>query len=344
MNQSLTLTTFLKQTGARIRVFDMGRRVVKIPLADFERFEQCEVPYPYPLQRSAWLGILFWDPEQIDQQVVWFLRFPLDEQGLLVQSARDEFVAQLVGQVLEARQAKADETGFSALGEESPYAFKPKEERMAVFHARASAAAGQPPSRFYQHARDYLDGKPGWDQWAFLGMQGLADVTARLADNRDRIINALPYLPDEVLLPLCHCLENEVIDTGLTEALVARIEEELLSQSLNPIRVAALLRALSLAQARGLQSQLIQKVLGSALGKNIEILASIAGRGWEALEDEVLRLHYLECLADTPGGRDAFLAVITDLLFMPGMRPKLIESFRSPARSEKLAEAIGQLF
>lgn len=347
MNEAPTLTSFLQQTGAQIRIFDMGRRVAKIPLAEFERFEQCAIPYPYPLQRSAWLGVLFWDPEDREQQVVWFIRFPLDEQGLLLQSARDEFVAQLMGQVLEAKQAREEKAGeleFPELDGDSPYAFKPREERMAAFHARAALAVGEPASRFYAHAQDYFAGGPGWDQWAFVGLQGIADVAARWKDNEQLLITALPNLPAEVLLPLCHCLENESIDTRLSEALYALCMDRLAQGEVNANEIAALLRAMSLSRAAGLRQQMIEAVLGSPLQQEIEVLVAIAGRGWEVLQDAALRLRYLECLANTPAGQDAFLAVITDLLFIPGMRPLLVESFRSPDRSEKLAAAIGKLF
>jgi len=347
MNRAPTLTSFLRQTGAQIRIFDMGRRVVKIPLTDFERFEQTEIPYPYPLQRSAWLGVLFWDPEEKDQQVVWFIRFPLDEQGLLVQSARDEFVAQFMGQVMEAKQATMDKAGeaqFPELEGESPYAFKPKEERMASFHARAAMAAGEQPSRFYEHARDYFAGKPGWEQWSFLGMQGIADVAARWEANQPSLIAALPQLPAEVLLPLCHCLENESIDTRLSEALLDLCNKRLAKEDVNANEIAALIRAVSLSQATGFRDQLISAVLNSSMARQVEVLVAIAGRAWEALQDNQLRMLYLESLARTEGGQDVFLPVVADLLFIPGMRPLLVESFRSPNRSEQLAQAIGKLF
>ena len=54
-----TLLEFLTSTGARLRLFDMGRRVVKIPHDHFLRFEKNQLPYPTPLQQQAWLALLF---------------------------------------------------------------------------------------------------------------------------------------------------------------------------------------------------------------------------------------------------------------------------------------------
>ena len=42
-----TLSEFLHQSGAKYRVFDMGRRVVQLSPAEFVDFEWAKNPYPY---------------------------------------------------------------------------------------------------------------------------------------------------------------------------------------------------------------------------------------------------------------------------------------------------------
>ena len=78
-----TLSEFLHQSGAKYRVFDMGRRVTKLTADEFVNFEWAKKPYPLPFQRSALFGVIFWHPEAAEKHYVWFLTFPLDEQGLL---------------------------------------------------------------------------------------------------------------------------------------------------------------------------------------------------------------------------------------------------------------------
>ena len=77
---------------------------------------------------------------------------------------------------------------------------------MALFHALLSADLGLPPSRFYEHALDYFRGPPGWDQWSFVGYQGIADVACRHDD--EPLTTAIAHLPSEPLVALCHCLES----------------------------------------------------------------------------------------------------------------------------------------
>ena len=214
MNPFPTLGGLLEQANARYAVFDLGRRVMKIPLSRFRRIERSEIPYPLPLQQQAWLGILFWDRAKPEQHFVWFLRFPLDEIGGLQAAARDEFLESVL-------RALGDSQGttrkIQELQQESPYAFKPREERLAAFHAKALAELKQPPSRYCDHARTYLAGTLGYDQWAFVGLQGLADMAARLegAGNSECVAAAIPHLPLEPLGRLCQLLENEPLPSRI---------------------------------------------------------------------------------------------------------------------------------
>ena len=53
--------------------------------------------------------------------------------------------------------------------------------------------------------------------------------------------------------------------------------------------------------------------------------------------------EYLDKLASIPDGQQAFNQQVTDLMFVPDMRPLVLAQFRSPERSEKLGAAIGGL-
>lgn len=342
MIQQPTLGGLLEKAGARYRVFDLGRRVSKISQSRFNKVELAEIPYPQPLQQQALLGILFWDRAQPDQHFVWFLRFPLDEMGHLQAAARDDFIE---GVLRALSDAQGSTGGLHALPQESPYAFKPREERLAAFHAKALVELGQPPSRHYAHAKEYLAGRLGFEQWAFVGLQGLADVTARLGrdDNADCLAGAIPHLPLEPLSGLCLLLENEPLPGRIGAVLQERLLECLAGEEVSLAEIGALVRAVGNTKRGDVRHRMVSAVLGSRWGAEVDLLVVIAGRAWEALQDEALRLRYLEALAGSPTGREVFPTLMRDLLFVPGMRPLLLASFRNPARSPRLAEAIGAL-
>ncbi|GAB4360272.1 MAG: DUF3549 family protein [Gammaproteobacteria bacterium] len=343
MNTLPTLGGLLTRANARYRLFDMGRRVTPLPIATFQQVEAGERPYPYPLQRQAWLGVLFWDRDAPEQHFVWFLRFPLDERGLLQPAARDDFLNGVL-QTL-AKQQHPDCRDIEALPPESPYAFKPAGERLAMFHALALQSLKLPPSRYYPHARDYLAGESGYDQWAFVGLQGLADVVARAADpdNRRRLAQAIPHLPGEPLAALCRLLENRPLHEAVLAALYRRLAALLEDTQADPALLAALLRSLGASPRGEVRQRAYRQALQSHWRHHLEVLVAISGRGWEALFDDDLRQEFLEALAACEAGDEVFAPVVADLLFVPGLRGPLLESFRLPDRTPRLAQAIGRL-
>ena len=329
------ITDFLNKAGTPFRVFDMGRRIQEVSADTFLAFEQGELPYPWPLQQQAWLGIMVWDPNRISDLVIWFVRFPLDAKGCLTQGIRDDFVYRLINR---NEQDNPDET--------NPYGFKPKQEHMASFHARAAKLLGQPASRFYQHAQEYFSGKPGFDQWAFVGFQGIADLAARLDEdnNQQALIAALPQLPPQPMEALCQCLEHEAIDDELAHTLGVCLDEELGKESVDANLVSLLLRAVSGARNPAICAQQVEKVLRSPVAENPEVIASISGRCWHTLTQESLLTLFLESLAHCTEGQEFFNLVIVDLINIPGMQQPLQAAIRQPERSAALSKAIGELF
>lgn len=344
-----SLHDFFEQGRIRYRVFDLGRGIRKLDGEGFRRFEQGEQPYPYPLQQQAWLGILGWSGEsqkgEESEQFIWFLKFPLDELGKLMPSARDAFLHGLLESVGNHSQAVREGGEISDAMKESPFGFKPRESMMAGFHAKALRVLKEPASRFYAHARDYLDGKPGYDQWAFVGLQGFADVAARIDEDNNEalLLKALPHLPAAALNALCGFLENEPLTTPLSEALLSRLRRELDREEADLNVITALLRAFAMA-GPGLATQAVDAALGGALGNDIHVLAAIAARNWAVLKDEAMAARFVERLASNSLGHDAFAQVMGDLLTIPGMRASLLGQLRSPDRSEALSTAVGHMF
>lgn len=346
MEQISTITEFLETSGARLHFFDLGRRVVNISRDRFLQFEKTDLPYPFPLQQQAWFALLFRDKSSRQEPLIWFLRLPLDEQGKLLQAARDDFMHRLIERIGEKMQADSEGQQLETALQDNPYSFKPKEERMAVFHARVSRLLNAPPSRFYAHAQHYFTGQPGWEQWSFVGYQGIADLAARLdQENNEAIVSsAITAMPAQPLIAICHCLENETVSRPITRALLDRVDQELQQANDNPGLLAAAIRGSARSSAAGLQRALISQILNSPAGNHIEILTAISGRAWEQLLDNGIRRLFLERLAENSAGQEAFNLCMADLLYLPGMRQPILAAVRDPDRSARLSSAIGSLF
>lgn len=342
-----TLSEFLHQSGAKYRVFDMGRRVTKLSPDEFVSFEWAQKPYPLPFQRSALFGLIFWHPDAADKHYVWFLKFPLDEQGLLIQSARDEFLVMLLERVGECMLAAADGQQIEGALKDSPYTFTPREDKMAAFNAHATKSLALKPSSYYAEAYAYFTGKRPMDSWDQLGMQGVADVAVRLDDNLETLglIETLPRIPFEPFNVLSTFLENAAPTTGIVEVLAQRVNVQLQEKQPDISMICACLRAASNSPATGLVDQMVHQVLKHKCSRNIEVLATLSGRCWRSLKLPHLCKLYVEQLAmSEEGGYPVFSQLLADLVFVPGMREPVMQALRDPKRSNKLSHFVGKMF
>ncbi|OOZ41026.1 hypothetical protein BOW53_05760 [Solemya pervernicosa gill symbiont] len=339
---AVTIGGLLESGRYDYQAFDIGRGVHAIERIQFEQFEACIAPYLYPLKQHAWLAILGWNPDNREEHFVWFLKFPLDEQSKLNQAARDDFLSQLVEAFGTAHAS--DEVG-SALSE-SPYGIKPREETMALFHAKALKQLDQPPSRFFEHAHSYFSGEAGFDQWAFVGLQGIADLASRLdeGDNSTLLAKALPHLPNQPFSAVVIAIESEAPGESIAAAIEARADAELAGDEIDIALLVASVRGLSTSPDSDRRRALLRRLLNSSQGTDIELLAAIAGRCWNDLKEPTLAVSYLDALAENSAGEAGFNAIMSDLLYIPGLREPLLQRLRDPERSEKLAAAFGKLF
>lgn len=339
-----SITDFLKTGDFKYRVFDMGRKVCPISNKDFEQIEKQKQFFPYPFQQKAWLALLFWPESKEDQAVIWFLQFPIDELGYLKQQSRDAFLIDLLEQTGKNIQAKqkgdAVEDGLG----ESPFAFKPREDRLAMFHSLATVELGQEPSQHYQYAHDYLkpkgQGGPGYEQWQFLGLQGIADVVARLGEdeNTSLLAEAIAEMPSTPLQSFAQGLENIVIDDLLFSTITSRLHSEI-NKADDIGLVAALIRSISSRPSDKEKTELLMDVLESSVASEIEVIAAISGRSWRDLENKELLSLFVEKLSLQE--QMAFSAILADLIMIPGMRDLILASMRSENRSSELAQRFG---
>lgn len=342
-----TLSEFLHQSGAKYRVFDLGRRVAKLSPDEFVSFEWAKKPYPYPFQRSALFGVIFWHPDAADKQYVWFLKFPLDEQGLLLQSARDEFLVMILERVGECMLAAADGQQIEGALKDSPYTFTPREDKMAAFNAHATRSLSLPPSQFFKDAQAYFTGKRPLDSWDTLGMQGVAEVAVRVDDHQETLglIQTLPKLPAEPFKVLSTFLESASPSTSIVEILSQRVDVLLQEKQTDISLLCACLRAASNSPATGLVDSMVQRVLKHRCSRDVEVLATISGRCWRSLKQPHICKLYMEQLANNEaGGYPVFSQLLADLVFLPGMREPVMQALRDPKRSDKLGRFVGKMF
>jgi hypothetical protein len=349
MSKIDTLTEFLEAGGLAPLFYDMGRRIIPLDRNLMLAFEHTETPYPQPLQQQAWLALVLHPDagERSEDLLVWFIRFPLDEQGKLTLAARDDFMFQLMERLGNAAAGEAaNQSEISSALEHSPYAFQPKQERLAAFHARLTADLNQPPSRFYDHAKQYFSGELGWDQWSFTGYQGIADIAARHAQdgNESQLVSAIPLLPAPPFEALCHVLEQEPISAEIADALLQRCRDTLKQEDPDPQVITASLRGISFSSSFEKRRQMLGEILSHPWSHRTDVLAAIAGRCWTDLNDGQLRMQFLEQLAANEHGQSFFNQILTDLLYLTQVRPGLLQGLREPNRSARLSQAIGEFF
>lgn len=346
-NAITTLGQFLHRSRVNYRVFDMGRRVVKLTANEFVGFEKASMPYPYPLQQRALLGIVFWSPDDTNKQYVWFLTLPLDEQGLLIQAARDEFLVMLLDRVGECMLAAEDGKHIEGALKDSPYTFVPQQQKMAAFNAQVTNELKMAASPFYEPAVAYFTGITDKNEWQSLAMQGIADVAIRLANHGGETIDliaTLPRLPEEPWHAVSGFLEHAEPVAGLVEVFAHRLSTELYEKNPDIKLVCTCLRAASNSPATGLVDSMVKRVLKHPCSQNIEVLATITGRIWRVLKQEAICQLFLEQLARNDAGQEGFNQLIVDVLYLPDMRLHIMKALRAPQRSPELSIAVGKLF
>lgn len=345
-HQITTLSEFLHHSGAKYSVFDMGRRVTKLCSDQFFNFESARQAYPYPLQKSALFGVIFWSPTLPDKHYIWFLKFPLDEQGLLVQAARDEFLSMLLERVGGYMLAVTGNQDIEDILSDSPYTFTPLEEKLAAFNSKANKSLGRQASSYYHNALNYFIGEKDLNDWQSLAIQGVADVAERLNEGEEtqRLIEALPKLPERPFMVLCSFLEHVEPTVGIAEALAQQIEYELEQKEPNIEKICACLRAASNCPARALLEQMVIKTLKNDCSKKIEILAVISGRLWQLLENSQICTLFVERLAENDADYSGFSQVLADAMFMPGLREHIMKALQCPKRSDTLSKRVGEMF
>jgi len=333
-----TLSDLLQQLQGQYRIYDMGCRLSKLSSTDFKKFEEGQKAYPLPWLRHAWVGILSWTPTSpklgASSPTIWFLKLPLDERGLLIQAARDEFLNQLletIGTNMLDEQASAE---WAEQLKHSNLAFTPDQARMAAFHAQASITLEQPASRFYPAVRSYMSSEDSQQNWQELGLQGFADFAMRL-DQQQQWQQKISQLPAAVLETIAAQLENQKLDHLVSKAFILRGEA-----SINDGEKVACLRAISQSTDAASRQHWLKQILDKDNMVGVELLATITSKCSEdLLKPDLMGLFIHQCAAD----QGVFNGLVQELMYQPKLRIKVLEAFRAEDRSPSVIQAIGVL-
>ncbi|NRF31824.1 DUF3549 family protein [Vibrio coralliilyticus] len=334
-----TLSQLLTNSECQYQVYDLGRRIKHIDSKVFADVEKGLQPYPFPLQRKAHLAIAYWNEHK--QPWIWFLKFELDERGLLKQADVGNFIKYVVeamGTRLSQEMTEEQQQKLS----NNPYTYKPAEDKMAVFHSQIRAQLDLPCSQYYEHAQHYFSGGLGWDKWQTVGLQGVTDICARLGHNQNgvNLRKALKHLPNEPFYALLGALEHTPLPDKLAERLQEMALEQIDSKDPDIFLLGALARALSGANT-SYSGVILDKILTSPRLSHQEVLIGVAGRSWHLLRDPQRAQQFLLRLAQT-GNQALFNQLFADLVMLPELRMVLLPLLHS-APSQELAEALVKL-
>jgi hypothetical protein len=353
MNNKIdSISQFLTLSKFQYRIYDVGRKLTLLPNTLFQQIENQTTLYPHPSQQKAWLAVLFWSKVEskaetdIEKEAptIWFLQFPIDEMGYLKLAARDAFMQELLVHVGGNLQAQQSGQQMQDSLKASAFAFKPHEDRLAIFHAFATLELKQQPSKYYQPTRTYLTGKLGYEQWEFLGLQGIADIIARLHldDNEPLLSQAIPHLPSVPLIRFIENLEHHKIGKQLGVVLNQQLQQALEAETIESQLIAALVRSISSTTAITTRQNIIQQLLIHPASKEIEVIAALASRARVDITQPALLPLFMQALAEQH--QAAFNVILIDIMGIPTMREPILKALRDPKRSGLLSKRIGGFF
>ena len=340
-NSINSISEFLLHAGTEYIVFDMGRRLTALDNQAFLDIENGSTVAPFPRQQHAWFGIVFWNKNSSNQHYIWFIKLPLDEQGLVVAASRNHFLQIIVDAL---GQSISDDSEAANTLPDNPYSFVPAQSLLAQFNALVRAKLNQPISVSAQYVIAYVKA-PQVADWQTIPLQAIADVVIRL----DSMENA-QEVQDSVLRNFSLFAEP------FQRAFMEMAEVANVSERLNQCMLSVLDGdEISLAALRGLScetkndtiyTQLVSHFEAKKLNR-LDILSVIAARHFQQM-DEKLLLLFFEAVAEVDNQEnyngDVFRGFFSDLVQVPQLRELVLGILRTPERSHLLGSAIGTLF
>ncbi|GAA0855997.1 DUF3549 family protein [Aliiglaciecola litoralis] len=342
-NQISTISEFLLHAGTDYRVFDMGRGIRALDTQQFLDWELTKDLPAFPRAGHAWFGIVFWDKTRSDQQYIWFVKLPLDEQGQIVTAARNHYL-QIIVDALGSQLQNAEQKNGQL--PDNPYSFVPNQHQLADFNSISRLTLQLGNSQFFAPAKNYIR-TPMVIDWQTIALQGLADVVANIQsdDIAEVIAKQFEHYPQTVQHALLTSMENTVVP----DVIMQSISHWLLARPDNAQDWQHGLRAMSQVATHPYSIELTSNALQLALSSQPNTLAVISGRLWSALlesnaQGQQLLHPFLEKVAQVDSSFQFFQAVFSDLVRIPSMREAMLAQLRSTDKSQGLTQAVGSLF
>ncbi|MEC8483437.1 MAG: DUF3549 family protein [Pseudomonadota bacterium] len=342
-----SLSDLFDAVGCKATFYDVGRYITKITPQQVVQFDKKQQIYPYSFRKQAWLACVLTQSSgdnSATNQVIWFLRLPLDESGCLNLGTRDHFIKTIVDKIMH----KGAEQGVQEALEDNPYAFQPDQDRLASFHAILARDLKQPASEYLDAVLTYLRNTNASlsDDWQDLGIQGLADLAARneKAGYEKEVIRALCSAPDDVRFPLCHALEHHLPSSAVVKA----VSNEMTASGATPASASHLIRAIARSDFPNDLFIPLFTMLGDITDcsdEQLELIAALVSKcpHWLTAQGQLLRI-ILEKLAHRDDAQLGFKHIVAELTQQPETRQACWNILRSPHASAALQKAVADLF
>lgn len=334
-----SISEFLLQAGTEYLVFDLGRRIEPLESQTFLNIENgLHIP-PFPRQKHAWFGIVFWNKRASNQHYIWFIKLPIDEQGLVVTATRNHFLQIIVDAL---GQSIADDTENAKSLPDNPYSFVPSQSQLAQFNAKVRQQLSLPLSSSYEQVLAYIKA-PSVVDWQTLPLQGIADLAASLQQQTE-----VAKTIEEGFTSYAVSFQQSFMEMCESVSIPPTIERHFLDAVItqNDINIAAL-RGLSSGNETSQIGNLLRKLLTRDTSVRLDILSVVAARHFQQLNDELLHLFF-ETVAKADDNEnyngELFIGFFSDLVQIPSLRTSVLSMLRKPERSEQLSVCIGKLF
>ncbi|NVK54005.1 MAG: DUF3549 family protein [Alteromonadaceae bacterium] len=337
-----SLSEFLLHAGTDYRIFDLGRGVFPVRSQDFLDIENGKACPPCPRQQHAWYAVVFWQTQHQAQRYIWFVKFPLDEQGLLIQASRNHFLQIIVDAL---GNQIAGEQGSDDLPD-NPYTFVPSQQLMAQFSAIARHTLNDPKSEALEQAKQYLQ-SPAIIDWQKLPVQAIADLAVGIDESQAaHIINHFGQFSAPFLDTLFSSLESVSLPHNLNTFFIEQLLESAADAS-QQAKTLGLLRALSTPEFNPEINQAINTLFDKITKPDMDLLSVIAGRH-DAQLDTLAAQRFLEAaaIADAQGAfqHELFIGLFTDLVQIPRLRRTLLTLARAHQNNPVMQAPLSALF
>ena len=340
-----SISEFLLHAGTEYKVFDIGRRLTIIDNQSFLDIESGNAYAPLPRQQHAWFGIVFWNKQSSTEHYIWFVKLPIDEQGLVIAAARNHFLDIIVDGL---GQSILEDTEKAKTLPDNPYSFVPNQALLAQFNALVKRALSQPLSDEAKQVEAYIQA-PQLVDWQQLSMQSVADFASslpthsKLALLEEAFTNNANLYSDVFLNTFMEMLEYVPISTSLEQFVLQRFFQK---EMYDDINLAALRALSSNAFNQDIHCEL-KSILSKDISTRLDVLSVVAARHYEQMDNELLTLFLTQAAkVDENEGHDGalFSGFFSDLVQIPKLRRQVLTLLRSPGRPAVLANAFNQLF